>query len=441
MTLIVQVYIAVVVIENVCVFVQSRLNMPYTVRMNVSPSVSEIRQQWSLLVSAGTGVFFSVIVLPYYSISALVVPVTEAFGWTRAEFQAAIFFSSTLGALTAPLVGWLCGRFGVRRVALPGLFGLSLGFAIASTMQGELWVLYLAYGSMALFGAGTIPVTWTAAIASSFSQQRGLALGIVLTGTGICGVLIPQYATFLVEQFVWRAAYIGIALLPVFIAWPVVYFWFKPNAGSPVQTSPSVIRDGGLTLAQALRRGKFWVLLGSIFLVYMATSGIGLNLYAAVTDAGMSNGQAATVQSIFGAAIIIGRLVVGYLIDKLWAPGVAAAVMILPVFGSMMLIDPSTFLWASLAAFLIGVAAGAELDLMSFLTARYFGLQHYAQIYAIMYMALAICSGTAPIIFAGIFDRTSSYAVSFTITTVLFVCSSLVILLMGRYPPEFKAAD
>jgi len=120
---------------------------------------------------------------------------------------------------------------------------------------------------------------------------------------------------------------------------------------------------------------------------------------------------------------------------------VAAAVMILPVFGSMMLIDPSTFLWASLAAFLIGVAAGAELDLMSFLTARYFGLQHYAQIYAIMYMALAICSGTAPIIFAGIFDRTSSYAVSFTITTVLFVCSSLVILLMGRYPPEFKAAD
>lgn len=417
------------------------LHLAYTRRMSTQSQPSEIRSQWALIVSAGTGVFFSVIVLPYYSISALVVPVTEAFGWSRAEFQAAILFSSTLGALTSPVVGWLCGRFGARRVAMPGLFGLALGFAIASTMQGELWVLYTAYGTMALFGAGTIPVTWTQAITISFNRQRGLALGLVLTGTGICGVVIPQYATLLVEHFGWRAAYVGIALLPLVIAWPIVYFGFKPARSAGVDNRQIVIRDGGLTLAQAIRQAKFWILLASIFLVYMATSGIGLNLYAAITDAGMTNSQAATVQSIFGGAIIFGRLVVGYLIDKMWAPGVAAAVMILPVAGSVLLIDPSTFVLGALAAFLIGVAAGAELDLMSFLTARYFGLQHYAQIYAILYMALAICSGTAPIIFAGIFDRTASYAVSFTITSVLFVFASLVILLMGRYPPPFRTAD
>ena len=121
--------------------------------------MSELRQNWRLLASAGTGITFSVIVLPYYTIGALVVPITEEFGWTRAEFQTAILFSAGLGALTAPLVGYLSNRFGPRRIALPAIVGLSSGFLIASTLQGDLWLLYSAYACMAILGAGTIPVT------------------------------------------------------------------------------------------------------------------------------------------------------------------------------------------------------------------------------------------------------------------------------------------
>ena len=83
-----------------------------------------------------------------------------------------------------------------------------------------LWMLYAAYGAMAILGAGTIPVTWTRAITLSFHRQRGLALGLALTGTGICGVLVPQYATWLVENYGWRVAYAGIALLPLMVAGP-----------------------------------------------------------------------------------------------------------------------------------------------------------------------------------------------------------------------------
>ncbi len=120
-------------------------------------------------MAACTGVICSSIVLPYYSIGALVVPVTSEFGWTRAQFQAAILFSSGLGALTAPIVGWLIDRYGARQIALPGLAGLAVGFFIAASMGGQLWMLYLAYGAMALLGAGTIPVTWTRTIAANFS--------------------------------------------------------------------------------------------------------------------------------------------------------------------------------------------------------------------------------------------------------------------------------
>ena len=137
----------------------------------------ELQQRWPLVLATCIGIISSSFVLPYYTIGALVGPVTAEFGWTRAEFQSAILFSSGLGALTSPFVGWLIDRFGARRVALPAMLGLGVGFFIASSMQGELWMLFLAYGSIALLGAGTIPVTWTRAIATSFFKRRGLALG------------------------------------------------------------------------------------------------------------------------------------------------------------------------------------------------------------------------------------------------------------------------
>ena len=251
---------------------------------------SEIRRGWLLILSACTGVMFSSIVLPYHSIGAFVVPVTAEFGWTRAEFQTAILFSSGLGAFTAPVIGWLCDRYGSRRVALPGLLGLSVGFVIASQVDGALWTLYLAYAAMALLGAGTIPVTWTRAITTNFFEQRGLALGLALVGTGICGVVVPQYATWLVEHFGWRVAYLGIALLPVMVAGPVVFFGFKPsesgaaalsasdNTTAKPSTNPDPVTTG-MSLAEAARTGRFWILLASILLVYMAVSGIGPNLY------------------------------------------------------------------------------------------------------------------------------------------------------------------
>lgn len=394
----------------------------------------EIRRGWLLIISACSGVVCSSVVLPYYSIGALVIPVTTDLGWTRAEFQAAILFSSGLGALTAPFVGWLCDRFGARALALPGLIGLSIGFFVAASMNGELWMLYLAYGAMALFGAGTIPVTWTRAITTNFFKQRGLALGLTLTGTGICATLVPHYVVWLVEGYGWRVAYVGVALLPLLLAGPLVYFGFKPKEklheddGTPVD----VVRS--LTLSEAFRSYRFWVLLISIFAAYMAFSGIGTNLMPAMTDAGMTSTEAATVLSAYGGSIVLGRIVVGFLVDRFWAPGVAMLSLCMPVIGCMIFLYMTGFWWAIVAATLIGFAAGAELDLMSFLAARYFGLMHYAKIYSILYMSLAFCSGVAPMLFARIYDMTSSYDIGFYIAAGFFAFGALLVLSLGRYP-------
>jgi MFS family permease len=408
-------------------------------------SKSEIQQGWRLIVAACLGVICSVIVLPYYSIGALVIPVTTEFGWSRSEFQTAILFSAGLGALTAPAVGWLIDTYGPRRVALPSIFGLSFGLLIASNMNGELWVLYLAYGAMALLGAGTIPVTWTRIIATNFHAQRGLALGLTLTGTGICAVAAPHYTVYLTDHYGWRAAYLGLALFPLIVVWPIIYILLKPiditSDDAQVDATKANDLNSGLSITQAVKTYRFWVLLFSIFIAYMAFSGIGTNLFASLIDDGLSNSEAATVLSIYGGSIVIGRVVVGYFIDLFWAPGIATFALLMPMIGSILFYGTPSFYTAAIASFLIGFAAGAELDLMSFLTAKYFGLKHYAKIYSIMYACLAVCSGIAPMLFAKVYDQTQNYNFGFFVTAILFGLASAMMLLMGRYPKSLPQAE
>lgn len=413
---------------------------------------NEIQRGWPLILAAAVGVTCSSIVLPFYTIGALLKPLSAEFGWARADVQLGILFSSGLGALTAPLVGALSDRYGPRALVLPGLVGLATGFFLAASMNGELWMFFLAYACMALLGAGTTPVTWTRAIATSFDRQRGLALGLTLTGTGVCAMLAPAYAVWLVQEFGWRGAYVGIGLLPLLFAGPIVWLWFRPRsyvvpshaagpapdaAGAAASTADTGAPIPGLTLREALGGYRFWVLCVSIFAIYLAVSGISPNLIAALTDKGFTPASAATVQGIYGFAIVLGRLVVGWCIDRWWAPGVALVSLSLPAVGCLIFTGSFDFALAAFAALLIGFAAGAELDLMAFLAARYFGLRHYAKIYAILYATLAVAGGLAPMLFARLFDVTRSYDTSLLIASGLFVFGAVILLALGRYPrPE-----
>lgn len=391
-----------------------------------------------MLLAASAGVICSSIVIPFYSIGALVVPVTTEFGWTRADFQLAILFSTGTGVITAPIVGILTERIGVRPMALSGLVGLSVALALAASMDGSLWMLYGAYTAMALLGAGTIPVTWTRAITSTFTEQRGFALGIMLSGTGICAILIPQYTVWMIEEFGWRVAYLGLAALPLLFAGPLVFFFFRPDERLSAESDDFEQVETGLTLGQAMQGYRFWVLLVSIFMVYIAMSGMVPNLIPALTDDGIPAQKAATAISVFGVTVIAGRLIVGYLVDHLWAPGVAAVAIALPVAGSLILFSGPDFFMACVAAGLLGFAAGAELDLMSFLAARYFGTLHYARIYAILYAALALASGIAPAMFAYIYDVSASYSFGFAAGALMFALACLMLLALGRYPTSHQ---
>jgi MFS transporter, OFA family, oxalate/formate antiporter len=132
--------------------------------------------------------------------------------------------------------------------------------------------------------------------------------------------------------------------------------------------------------------------------------------------------------------MIPGRILVGFVIDRVWAPAVACVILTLPAL-SCVVLQQATDMWLLvLACGVLGLAAGAELDLLAFLTARYFGLAHFSKIYAMIYAALAAGSALAPGGFSYLREVTGSYDLSFTVAGILFAVAGLLLPLLGRYP-------
>lgn len=391
----------------------------------------ELRAGWPILLACAVGVACSPVALPFYSIGPLTKPIAADMGWLRSDIQFAILFSSGIGALTAPITGWMIDWFGPRPVAIPSLIGVALGLFIAS-MATTLTGFWTGYAIAAILGAGANPVLWSRVVAGSFEKARGFALGLALVGTAVMALLLPMLIAAIEPDQGWRTALRYVAALPILIALPVVFALLKPREAAVAQGDAAP--HTGVTLKAALGDYRFWVLTASILCGYLAISGAAPNLVPAFTDKGLSAAAAAGIAGAYAISMIPGRILAGALMDRFWAPAVACIVLLLPAIACVILAQANSTPLLVLGCVMLGIAAGAELDVLAFLTARYFGLAHYPKIYAISYMALATGSATAPTIFSRIHESTGGYAMSFAIASGLFVVSALLLLLLGRYP-------
>lgn len=387
-----------------------------------------------LIVSASIGLGCGAMALPFYSIGSLTKPLTAAYGWSRADVQSAILLSIGIGALVSPIVGGMVERYGSRIVAISGLLGVSLCFFLAAAAGPSLLQFQLAFVIMAVVGAGSSPVAWTRGITMSFSRQLGLALGLTLTGTGICAILAPQLVTWMIALGGVRLALIGLGAVPLVLALPLALVAFRPAAQSVTGKKNQTSVGDGFTPGEAMRTYRFWALLSSVAAIYLAQAGIIANFVPAITDRGFTSQEAANLQGVLGFSIIAGRVLIGTLIDRFWAPGVAAVVTFLPALACMVLPTASSYPAILACTIVIGVATGAELDFLAYLSARYFGRQHYAKIYSIIYGALALAGGVSPFAFAASYDYFGSYREAFQIASGLYLAGTILVLTLGRYP-------
>lgn len=406
------------------------------------PQPGEFSLGWKALLAGVLGVACGASPLPFNVIGFTVEPMIAEFEWTRTQILFPITIFGVIASLLAPFFGSLADAHGVRKVALWSLAAFGLSFAAISltptaAASSTLYIYYALWILVGLVGIGSTPVTWSRAVNLWFFQHRGLALGILLLGTSLAAMIVPKLAVWAIENYGWRQMFAIVAILPLAVALPIGYFLFREPR--PEERPKGIIgKTGKLTgvdLKTALRDYRFWLIWLSIAFIATAFGGAFINMPAMLSDRGLEAQTAASVMGMLGIGIFAGRVITGALLDRFWQGFVAFPLLCLPAISCFLLLGDSITFWrAALAGFLLGFAAGAESDLIAYLTGRYFGMANYGKIYGMLYMPFGLFSAGSPLLYAYVRDTSGSYNPILAAAIPAFVIGGGLLLLLGRYP-------
>jgi MFS family permease len=407
---------------------------------------------WTIVAVSGMGLFFSGGPIVVYSFGVFLKPLAENFHAGRGAVSMALTIHNCAGAFAAPFVGWLVDRYGARKVIVPGL-ALFGGVLLSATFIGtHLWQLYAFY---LLLGVGVASgiVPYSAIIARWFDRRRGLALGLIVSGMGLGTAVMPWTAQRLIASFGWRTTFASLGA--VILVFPVSVLFALLEDGPDKRglrpdgaVAPLSVRESGTAPARPpiaqnpivpgmewsaiWRTRTFTVLVCSFMLCGASVHACVLHLAALLSDRGLTPQDAALGSAAVGVAVMCGRVGSGYLQDRLFAPHVAMTVLGLGASGILMLWIGTGTATAVSAAFLVGLAMGAEADIVGFLISRYFGLRAMGTAVAVAWGSFVLAGGLGTLLMGAGFDATGSYALPLG---GFFVAMVLAVALLTRLGP------
>ncbi|XPF92861.1 MFS transporter [Colwellia sp. RE-S-Sl-9] len=399
--------------------------------------MDEFKKGWGALLAATFGTMCGLVTVTNYSQGFLVGPVTAEFGWSTPQFFLGFTVMMCMGLICAPIVGSLAGKYGVRLLGIVGLIGHALSYVIISFNPGSLPLWYLSFALLAILGAGSLPVIWTTILNDYFKKHKGKAIGITMTGTGIGALILPQATSYIVEVYGWRTAYQAIGVGALVLSLPLVIALFKPNTQAQNDTAEQNSQPSwGMTRAEAMKQKQFWILGAVLFITVFVVVGLLSNFKPILLSKNLDGSTIAQVASIMGLTIIFGRMAAGFLVDKFWAPAVGALFFTMPIIAILLLVYvPSSAVVALIIALTVGLAAGAELDLLAYLTSKYFGSKHYPSVFGCVFAFFTVSAGIAPPIFGGVANK-FGYDTILMISAGLLVLSIFLFLSLGKYPEQ-----
>ncbi|MFH1485975.1 MAG: MFS transporter [Chloroflexota bacterium] len=397
-----------------------------------------------LLVDAGLG---------FYAFGVFFTPLIEEFGWTRAEFSGTVSLAFVVTGIASPIVGNLTDRFGARKVMLCSAVIMGGSFALLGLTQ-SLWYFYLVFVVEAASRAGAHVVPITTLVANWFEKRRGLAMGIVVTGISLGGVLITPLSTYLIDLIGWRLSYLMLGILIWVSVIPLVILvirnlpqhkgllpYGRSHPGEldsqTVGTSKSSQSDDAVwTVRTAIRTSAFWFSAATVALLFLGGSAVMTHTIPLLRDRGVSAEGAAMVMSCVAGAGILGKTLSGYLADRLQIRFVVMMIGILIAAGIFILINFSSGALVWLFAVVFGFAMGGVIAIQSLLVAYCFGLASLGSILGGVALIADFGFAIGPLLAGYVFDVTGSYDLAFQLYIASCLLAALLVLFVQ--PPRLR---
>lgn len=363
-------------------------------------------------------------------------PMTAEFGWERSVISNGLSIETVLVGISIVILGFLIDRYGPKIPSVPMSLAFGIGLMLMAALPNNQLVFYLLCVVIGA-GAGAVnPVAHSTVVSAWFQDRRGMALGILMAGLGSCGVLMPYLANWMLGIGGWRLAFLVIGALCTVIPAAVYAFVTRMPAEHEAERKAARLEGrmaGESLLTVARKYRQFWLLSVAIFLVSSATFGLMSQVVPMTTDKGISQGTAVSILSVLSLASIGARLLVGYLLDRFYAPAIGSIIFALCGVGVFVMITSSQTGLLFVGAALIGLGLGSEGDLAAYMVSRYFPKHSYGRVLGFIYFLYAQGSAFGIFLLGQVYSATGSYSAGALPIITLVGIAIACLLMMGSY--------
>ena len=400
---------------------------------------------WVVVAVAALG-SFSASTETFPVLSIFLKPITEEFGWSRAEFTGAISLGGLIGSGAALATGPIVDRFGPRW-ALTFAYTLIGATFVLMYFMSELWHLYALQIFARSMNTGVLAVASAVIVPNWFIAKRGKATALAGLGFPAGSSIMPLLIAFIAGSWSWREASLGAGILILIVsAIPTALLLRRrpedmgllPDGGPPetARGAPSGdlrVSDSSMRLRQAARHPALYLLIIAISLWWFGRTGVMLHAVPYMTDTGLSTTVAVVALAVHSAIGAVGALAAGFLRDRFSVRYLIAGDFLMNALAFVMLLAVDTPLLAIAWGVFYGLAQGASVTLQRLAFADYYGRHHLGSIEGVARAFTNWTQAAGPLVAALAFDLTDSYRDIFAVFVAVNIAAAL--LAVAARPP------
>mgnify|MGYP001113904317 CR=1 FL=1 len=371
-------------------------------------------------------------------------PLSEEFGWSRADLSTAVTINVVILTVLQPLVGVAVDRWGSRRVLLLGTLGTAL-LSLPITLANQLWQIYLFYSVIAAVSfAAMSPVNITKLVSGWFTKRRGMALSISSSGAAFGQLAVIPIATWLMVQFGWRVSYWTLAVVVVATMLPIGWFFVRDAppgatddpggaAEQPGKRGKGATEGPKVSIFQAIRVPAYWQLSFGFFVCGYTMAFTQVHMVPYFLDMpehshGTMEAVASTALAVVGGCSVLGAILIGYLSDRVGhRPMLALTYFLRGLSYLILLLAGPSLPGIFVAAIIMGVSWTSTTPLTSAIVADIYGRASIGTIFGFVFSAMNLGVGVGSYIAGRDYDITGNYHLALMVNALLgFTAAAMV---------------
>jgi OFA family oxalate/formate antiporter-like MFS transporter len=408
------------------------------------------------IVVAGFVTQFVAVGMSNYIVGSFLIPMTQEFGWTRAEFSLSRSIGQVVLACTGFVIGSAIDRYGGRRFIIVGAFILSAAtYSLGNITTLSQWLLLnglMLTAGAALIGNLVVNVT----LGKWFVERRGRAVALAGMGISLSGIILPMLSTWMVDEYGWRASWKLLGIAAGLLTLPMAFIMRRspedhglhPDGKSEEEmaqghgAAAQADFENSMTRAQAMRTSSFYFLVLAFGLFQISITVMLIQTIPLMTDAGYSRLVASTMISLASVPAFLSKPLWGILIDR-YSPRKLAAVGAAVTGSAVMLIVFSVANELDLLVYVgflsMGIGWGGLLPLQEVIWATFFGRRYLGSVRSTAMPFTFGMSALGPVLVAYYYDQVGNYDLALLAIALCNIASAIMLYRMKSTPAMQKA--